>query len=364
MRRSLLALCLPVLLHARNHVRVEVEDEAMGTTFSLTLYGEDRAALNAAAAAAFAELHRLDGMLSNYRPESEWSEVNRSAALRPVRVSPELFHLLAECLRYSRESGGAFDITVGPLMKIWGFYKGEGLLPRNTEIGAALHLVGYTHVQLDAASQTVKFDQPGVELDPGGIGKGYAVDCMAAVLKAHGVGSALVSAGGSSIYAIGAPPDTPEGWTIRIRAPDDPHRTAAEVALKDMSLSTSGGYEKFFIAEGRTYSHIMDPRTGYPAQGTSAVSVLAPRTIDSEVWAKPYFILGRSWAAAHRPKDFKIFICDDAGRHTCAWITTATAASRTPVARETKSGPSAATRSTASARSLRSGTSRCAVPCP
>ena len=105
MRRSLLALCLPVLLQARDQVRVEMEDEAMGTTFSLTLYGEDRAALNAAAAAAFAELHRLDGMLSNYRPESEWSEVNRSAALRPVRVSPELFHLLAECLRYSRESG-------------------------------------------------------------------------------------------------------------------------------------------------------------------------------------------------------------------------------------------------------------------
>lgn len=316
MRLALLALCLPVLLHAHDQVRVEVEDEAMGTTFSLTLYGNDRTALNAAAAAAFAELHRLDDMLSNYRSESEWSELNRTAAIRPVRVSPELFGLVAECLRYSRESGGTFDITVGPLMKIWGFYKGEGLLPSTAQLSGARQLVGYQHVQLDAPSHTVRFDRPGVELDPGGIGKGYAVDCMVAVLRARGIRTALVSAGGSSIYAMGAPP----GSTIRIRAPDDPHRTAAEVVLKDMSLSTSGGYEKFFRAEGRVYSHIMDPRTGYPAQGMSAVSVLAPRTIDSEVWAKPYFILGRNWVAAHRPKDFKVFLCDDTTRHTCAWI--------------------------------------------
>lgn len=320
MRLVFLALCLPVLLHAHDQVRVEVEDEAMGTTFSLTLYGEDRAALNDAAAAAFSELHRLDAMLSNYRPESEWSEVNRSAAQRPVRVSPELFRLLTDCLRYSRESAGAFDITVGPLMKIWGFYQGEGRLPRPGAVSGALKIIGYQHVQLDASARTVRFDRPGVELDPGGIGKGYAVDCMVAVLKAHGVRTALVSAGGSSIYGLGAPPETPEGWTIKIRAPEDPHRTEVEVTLRNMSLSTSGSYEKFFRAEGRQYAHIMDPRTGYPAQGTSAVSVLAPRTTDSEVWAKPYFVLGRTWITGHRPKDFKVFLCDDTSRHACAWI--------------------------------------------
>jgi thiamine biosynthesis lipoprotein len=166
----------------------------------------------------------------------------------------------------------------------------------------------------------VRFDRPGVELDPGGIGKGYAVDCMVAVLKAHGVRTALVSAGGSSIYGLGAPPDSPAGWTVRIRAPKDPHRTEVEVVLRDMSLSTSGSYEKFFRAEGRKYSHIMDPRTGYPAQGTSAVSVLAPRTIDSEVWAKPYFVLGRTWVTEHRPKEFQVFLCDDTERQACAWI--------------------------------------------
>ncbi len=259
-------------------------------------------------------------MLSNYRPESEWSEVNRTAALRPVRVTPELFELLSACMRYSRESDVAFDITVGPLMKIWGFYKGEGWFPRPDEVRPALEYVGYKHVRLDAGARTVQFDRAGVELDPGGIGKGYAVDRMIDVLKARGIGMALVSAGGSSIYGLGAPPEDRRGWIVSIRAPENPNRHAAEVVLRDMSLSTSGSYEKFFRAEGRRYSHIMDPRTGYPARGASAVSVVAPRTIDSEAWAKPYFVNGRDWIVEKRPKNFRVFFCEDSERPTCAWV--------------------------------------------
>jgi thiamine biosynthesis lipoprotein len=300
--------------------RFELSDEAMGSTFSLVLYGRDRAQLQSAARAAFDEAHRIDGLISNYQPASEWSEVNRSAGLRAVHVSPELFDLLSASMQYSRESEGAFDITVGPLMKVWGFYRGEGLLPRPAEVAKALESVGYGHVRLDAGARTVQFDRPNVELDPGGIGKGYAVDRMVDVLKRNGVSMALVSGSGSSIYGMGAPPDEPRGWRIAIRSPRDPHRTAAEVFLKDMSLSTSGSYEKFFWAEGRTYSHIMDPRTGYPAQGAASVSVMAPRTIDSEVWAKPYFINGRAWTAANKPKDFRVFFCEDASYQSCTWI--------------------------------------------
>ncbi|HYU79989.1 MAG TPA: FAD:protein FMN transferase, partial [Vicinamibacterales bacterium] len=140
----------------------------MGSSFSLVLYGTDRSKLETTADAALDEVHRLDRMLSNYRPASEWSEINRDAAQRPVRLSPELFDLLAACLKYSAESDGAFDITVGPLMKVWGFMKGEGLLPRRAEVTDALERVGYRHVRLDAVSRTVQFDRPGVELDPGG----------------------------------------------------------------------------------------------------------------------------------------------------------------------------------------------------
>lgn len=301
-------------------LRLEDTADAMGSNFSIILYGNDRARMEEAINSAFDEVKRLDGMLSNYLSGSEWSQLNRDAADRAVRVSPELFQLLSACLDYSRRSEGAFDITVGPLMKVWGFYEGSGLLPRPAELKAALARVGYRHLQLDPAARTVRFGLPGVELDPGGIGKGYAVDCMVEILRRKGFDSALVSGSGSSIYGLGAPPTEPKGWRVAIGAPRDPGKPIAEVWLKNMSMSTSGTYEKFFWAEGRTYSHIMDPRTGYPAQGTSLVSVVAPRTIDSEAWTKPYFVNGRIWAAKHTPKEFRIFFCDDNDQVPCMWL--------------------------------------------
>jgi thiamine biosynthesis lipoprotein len=231
-----------------------------------------------------------------------------------------LFQLLSACLDYSRQSEGAFDITVGPLMKVWGFYKGTGHLPHRPEVEAAMARVGYRHVHLDSQAGTVWFDRAGVELDPGGIGKGYAVDRMVDVLKQYGVTTALVAGSASSIYGMGAPPGHPEGWAIDIRDPWKHSKTVAEVFLKDMSLSTSGSYEKFFRAEGRIYAHIMDPRTGYPAQGTVSVSVVAPRTIDSEAWAKPYFVNGRQWAERHKPRDFRVYFCQDRTDQPCAWL--------------------------------------------
>ena len=301
-------------------LRLEKSGDAMGATYSLVLYGYDQTKLDAAADSAFDEAWRLDRMLSNYRADSEWSAVNRRAAEAPVKVSLELFQLLSACLAYSRESEGAFDIAVGPLMKVWGFYKGSGRLPRPAEVAAALPKVGYRHIHLDPAAHTVSFDRPGVELDPGGIGKGYAVDRMVEVLKQQGVEIALVAASGSSIFGMGAPPTEPKGWRVEIKDPRNSRRKAAEVFLKDMSMSTSGTYEKFFMAEGRTYAHIMDPRTGYPAQGSLSVSVIAPRTTDSEVWAKPYFVNGRQWAAAHIPEGFRVFFCQDRTEQPCAWL--------------------------------------------
>jgi thiamine biosynthesis lipoprotein len=238
-----------------------------------------------------------------------------------------MFDLLAACVEYSRASEGAFDISVGPLMKVWGFYKGTGELPAKEEVAAAMERVGYRNLVLDRKARTVRFLRAGVEIDPGGIGKGYAVDRAVGVLKASGIRSALVSGSGSSIYALGAPPGE-AGWRIDIRDPRDETKAAAEVELKDESLSTSGSYEKFFRANGKVYSHIMDPRTGYPAQGTLAVSVIAPKTLDSEAWTKPFFVNGRRWAEQHKPKSFRVFFCEDQGLETkqagmeatCAWL--------------------------------------------
>ena len=327
MKQNVLVLFLLAAMAARAEtLRLEKSADAMGSTFSVVIYGDDRIRMEAAADAALDEVRRLDELLSNYKPESELSQVNKTAAAKPMRVSPELFRLLADCREYSRESEGAFDITVGPLMKVWGFYKGTGHLPHKPEIQAALTRVGYRHMHLDAAAQTVWFDRPGVEIDPGGIGKGYAVDRMVEILRKMGVRSAFVAGSGSSIYGIGSPPDEPKGWAVKIKDPWDSSKSLAEIRLKDMSMSTSGSYEKFFRAEGRIWAHIMDPRTGYPAQGCVSVSVVAPRTIDSEAWAKPYFVNGRQWAVKHRPQDFQVFFCEDRPEKQdrmnkpCAWL--------------------------------------------
>jgi thiamine biosynthesis lipoprotein len=321
--RFLFVLALSASLAASaNHepLRLERSADAMGTTFTIDIYGTNTGKMQAAADQAFDEVRRIDRMLSNYIPDSELSQVNRYAAGKPVAVSREFFDLLSACVEYSRKSEGTFDITVGPLMKVWGFYRGSGHLPHRAEIRTALEDVGYGYIQLDPSRVTVRLTKHGVNLDPGGVGKGYAVDRMVSVLQANGIDSALVSGGGSSIYGIGTPPNDPKGWFIRLRDPKNEKKTATEVYLKNDSISTSGNYEKFFWAEGKVYSHIMDPRTGYPAEGMLSVSVIAPRTLDSEIWAKPYYILGEAWTRQHKPKDFRVFMCKDQPGAQCVWL--------------------------------------------
>lgn len=314
-------------------IRYESHLEAMGGIYSIVVYGPDRTKLEAAVNSAFEEIQRLDQLLSNYKPTSEWSEVNRDAPRRPVPVSSELYRLLEACAEYSRRSEGAFDITVGPLMKVWGFYKGSGRLPHRAEVRTGLASVGMAHVALDPAARTVRFTRPGVEMDPGGIGKGYAVDRVVEILRQGGIASAFVSAATSTVYGLGAPPSDARGWEVRIVHPKDRNLTVQTLHLKDESMSTSGNYEKFFVAGGRMYSHIMDPRTGYPAEGMLQVSVVAPRALDSEAWTKPIYINGAAWFSRarrndQRLKELRAYACPAVGRGRagegwdtqCAWL--------------------------------------------
>jgi thiamine biosynthesis lipoprotein len=296
----------------------------MGGVFTVSAYGTDQSRLEAAVNEALEEAARLDAMLSNYKPQSEWSQVNREAAHKPVRVSKELFDLLEACLRYSQASEGTFDITVGPLMRRWGFFKGEGRLPHRAEIRTAMDGVGYKNIQLDLAAQTVRFLHPRTEMDPGGIGKGYAVDRMVAILRESGIRDAFITASGSSMYGLGAPPREP-GWRVMITHPKYKDREVAEVILKDQAMATSGSAEKHFMAGGEIYSHIMDPRTGYPAKGTLSVSLVGARAIDTEAWAKPLYIMGRSWAARNKPKGMRVLLCPEGPKGqrwetTCEWL--------------------------------------------
>jgi thiamine biosynthesis lipoprotein len=319
--RLLLALFAPLLLvHPAGAQQLERSTDAMGATFSVFLYGSDQELMNRAIDAAFDEVHRLDELLSNYKPASEWSRINREAAVGPVVVSSESFQLLSDCIEYSRASEGTFDVTVGPLMRAWGFFGGDRHVPSSDQIREALAMVGYHHLQLNERKHTVHFDRPGIEIDPGGVGKGYAVDRVVEILRARGFRNALVAASGSSIFGLGSPPEEPRGWPISIADPWDHRKNAAQVFLKDMSLSTSGSYEKSFRVAGHRYSHIMDPRRGVPAESAVQVTVVAPRAIDSEVWAKPYFIQGGAWTAAHKPQSWRVLYCENTPGAACSWV--------------------------------------------
>lgn len=315
---TMVLLFAPLLASSPELLRVERSMDSMGTTYTVVAYGTERYTIEEAVDAALEETRRLDHLLSNYRPDSEWSYINQHAASEDVQLSPELFDLLSYCYDVSSKSEGAFDITVGPLMRIWGFYKGSGKIPHRAEIRTALERVGYRHTRLNPAARTIHFDVRGVEIDPGGIGKGYAVDRMADILKRKGITAGFISGGRSSMYAIGSPPRESRGWRVAIPDPRDARKTFTEVFLKNESMSTSGSSEKFFVAGGKTYSHIMDPRTGYPAEGMLAVSVVAPRTLDSEAWTKPFFINGKAWTIRNKPKEFRVFLCEDRMENSCA----------------------------------------------
>jgi FAD:protein FMN transferase len=299
LRRVALALALAALAvalarvatSARSLHRYEASRMSMACLYVIEAHGPDAAALPRIVEEAFDEVDRIDRLMSHYKADSPLSRLNREAGRGPVAVEPELFDFIAEAMRYNRESQGAFDITVGPLMKAWGFFRGDGRLPSDDELAVARRSVGARHVTLDPASRTIAFDDPGVELDLGGIAKGYAVDRVVALLRRRGIPAALVSAGGSSVYGLGAPPER-EGWDIAIQDPIDARKTAFDVRLRDRALSIAGSSEKSFEADGKTYSHIMDPRTGRPVQGMLTVAVLSADATAGDALDDALFVLG------------------------------------------------------------------------
>lgn len=309
---SLLSAFMPPI-YSHQQTRYEDSRISMACAYSIVVYGEEESKLVAAATAAFDEVDRIDRLMSHYKPESPLSQLNRKAAAEAVKVEPELFDFIAECLRYSRESDGAFDVTVGPLLKTWGFFRGEGRMPKAGELVEARSKVGWRHVILDDKEKTIRFDRAGVELDLGGIAKGYAVDKAVEVLKQHGVHRALVSACGSTIYGLGAPPGE-DGWEVKLRDPVSSQKTAMTVRLKDRALSVSGSYEKFFDLGGKRYSHIFDPRTGWPVQGVLSVAVLTDTGTAGDALDNVFYVLGvkksRSFSDRFKPLEVFLFLPD------------------------------------------------------
>ena len=289
---------------------------SMACEYAIEAYGRNPEALPRILDEAFDEVDRIDRLMSHYKPDSPLSQINREADRHPVAVPQELFDFIADAMRYHRESGGTFDITVGPLMKAWGFFRGEGRLPSESELAGARRLVGGAHLTLDPASRTIAFDEAGVELDLGGIAKGYAVDRVVELLKRREVAAALISAGGSTIYAFGSPP-TAAAWTVALQDPTDSRKTAFTLGLKDRALSIAGSSEKSFEADGVRYSHIMDPRTGRPGQGVLSVAVLTTTGTAGDALDDAFYVLGPEHSRAYlrRLHDTEvIFFMPDATR--------------------------------------------------
>lgn len=265
---------------------------AMGTEYSLYLYAPSREEAQRIAAPVFLEIDRVDRLLSNYKPGSELSRINQEAFAHQVTTDPETFRFLATCLAWSERSQGAFDISVGKLMKVWRFFGASGALPSPDELAAARADVGWEKIQLDPKQRTVRFLAAGIELDPGGIGKGYAVDRAIKLLRAKGVTAALLSAGSSTIYALGAPPGE-AGWRVRVPSPHAEGGTLSTVILRDISLSTANLSEKNFVHDGRFYGAIMNPRTLQPVGGTLQVTVISPSATDSDALSNALFVAGQ-----------------------------------------------------------------------
>ena len=252
-------------------------------------------ALRAAGEEAIAEIERLEERLSLYRPSSEIAGLNARAARGPVRVTPPVFALLQHAQQLTHETGGAFDITIGPLVRCWGFMGGTGRLPSAEELAEARAIIGMDLVHLDAKNFTVQFAREGVTLDLGAIGKGYAIDRAIEVLRDAGITSALLHGGTSTVYALGHPPDA-EYWKVAVENPPASVTATAiplpPLLLKDQAMSVSAIWGRSFEKEGQIFGHVLDPRTGNPAARAVLAAVILPSATETDALSTALLTLG------------------------------------------------------------------------
>jgi thiamine biosynthesis lipoprotein len=271
--------------------RFEFSEPHMGTLVRLVLYAPDAAAAESAAKRAFDRIRALDAALSDYRDASELNEVSRRAGGAPVEVSEDLFRVLAGARQFARASGGAFDATAGPLSVLWRDARRRGVLPVPARVAAARALVGSDKLEADERGRTIRLRHRGMQLDVGGIAKGFAADEAAAALRACGIRSALVAAGGD-IVVMAAPPGS-GGWRVAVASIEGPNQPpAGYLTLRDAAVSTSGDAEQYMVVDGVRYSHIFDPRTGRALVGRRSVTVVAANGMSSDALATAVSVMG------------------------------------------------------------------------
>jgi thiamine biosynthesis lipoprotein len=312
---------LPEWLHARNapgRAYLERACFAMGTVVTISAYGENKKHVLNATTRAFDEIRRIDRLMSVYQPMSQVSTVNRLASREPVVVDKDLIEIIEDARRFGMLTNGEFDITLEPLMELWGFRddaRGSRRMPTDREIAAAVEAAGIKNVILDVTECTISLLNPQCRIDLGGIAVGYSVDQAVKTLKAEGIESAFINHSGDA-YALGHPEHT-EGWEIAIPNPLQPQEMIYTLRLRDRAMSTSGNYEKVVSYDQNRYGHIIDPRTGRPASQVLSMSVVSNTSVSADALSTGVFVTGvergRDLISRHGASDF-IAVVEQEGR--------------------------------------------------
>lgn len=259
----------------------------MGTFVGIEAAGREREDVIVAVDEAFSEMKRIERILSKFLEGSAVYEINRASGLWPVHVPPAVFWLIHDAIQFGHLTKRAFDITVGPIMDLWESAQKKDLIPGKDEIQEARNCTGIEHINLDRDGMTVFLKKPGMKIDLGGIGKGYAIDKAIEVLKKRNITKALINGGGNIYYL------DDDYANVGIKNPLWPDRIIATIPLKDSAVATSANYERSFCIHGKRYGHLMDPKTGYPVQkGVLSVSIVSPSAKLSDIYSTAVFVLG------------------------------------------------------------------------
>lgn len=293
-------------------LHIRASRRAMACEFAVQYHQADRQAANDFLD-GFNLIEAVEDQLTIYRPESTVVDINRQAASGPVELDAELFALVELSLSLFRTTKGAFDITSTPLSRIWGFFKRTGRLPADEEIAEALSKVDSAQIELNSQDRTIRFHLPGTEINFNSIGKGYALDRVASHLDELGIKDYLWHGGSSSILARGRNrASLDDCWTVGLRHPLEPHRRIAEFHVRNRALGTAGGATQSFEVAGKKYGHILDPRTGWPAEGTYTSTVLAPTAAEADALATAFYVSGVEGATdfcSNRPDVGVVLVC-------------------------------------------------------
>jgi len=263
----------------------------MGSRFDITVVASNKAQGNAYIDLAVAEISRIENLISSWDSRSQTSLINRNSGIKPVIIDLELFNLIKRAIQLSKLTDGAFDITYASMDKIWKFDGSMITMPLKTTIVQSVTKVGYQNIVLNAKDHSVYLNRKEMKIGFGGIGKGYAADKAKALLKKHGVESGIINASGD-MSTWGKQPNS-EKWNVGITNPLNKNKVFALLPIQDQAVVTSGNYEKYVILDGQRYSHIIDPRTGFPSKGIVSVSVFAPSAELADAIATSIFVMGR-----------------------------------------------------------------------